>query len=65
MVRRALSSCAPNNIYYMMYYICSSAPGPTIPGFAHAKPWMGGGEGGTAGRPNLNKALGLGVGIWP
>ncbi len=45
-----------------MYYIFSSASSPTILGFAQAKPWMGGG-GGTAGRPNLNQSLE--IGIWP
>jgi hypothetical protein len=28
---------------------CTSAPGPTIPGSAFAKPWMGAGVGGGGG----------------
>jgi hypothetical protein len=39
---------------------CTSAPVPTIPGSAFAKPWMGRGGRGTTGSPGLSQALGVG-----
>ena len=40
---------------------CTSAPVPTFPGSAFAKPWMGRGGGGTTGSPGLSQALGVGI----